>query len=82
MPQPLDDLTLKAAALARAAPENWREFVAALATFAEVHRENLVRSQLNELPVNQGRAQMAGMMYAHIRDAVVNSDKMIKKEPR
>lgn len=56
------ELPQRAAALAQAAPEQWRAFVSALTAFNEHHRENLIRSALSDLPVNQGRAQMTGII--------------------
>ncbi|QIG66844.1 hypothetical protein EVB41_014 [Rhizobium phage RHph_TM3_14A] len=78
--QPQDALTHKAAALARAAPDLWRDFLQALAEYTEHHRENLVRSQLAELPINQGRAQMLTVLTAHLNDCLTNAEKMNKKE--
>jgi len=63
-------LPQKAAALAQAAPEQWRAFVSALAEFNEHHRENLIRSALPDLPVNQGRAQMIGMLLSVFSEAL------------
>lgn len=63
-------LPQKAASLARAAPEQWREFVSAFAEFNELHRDNLTRSALPELPVNQGRAQMVGIIYEMMAKAL------------
>lgn len=78
MASPHDTLTLKAAALARAAPDIWREYVSALAEFAEHHRDNLVKSQLPELPVNQGRAQLITALHKAMAEALTNADKIKK----
>lgn len=75
---PLDNLTLKAAALARAAPDHWREFVSALAEFSEIHRDNLVKSQLADLPVNQGRAQIMSAFHQSMAECTVRADKIKK----
>lgn len=75
------NLTMKAASLARIAPEQWRDFLAALADFRDHHRENLVQSPLNELPINQGRAQILGALHKNLSECLVNSEKMTKKEP-
>lgn len=77
MQQPHVILTQKAAALARVAPEYWREFLVAFADFTEHHRDNLVKSQLPDLPVNQGRAQMLSILTDILSDS---ADKMNKKE--
>lgn len=71
-------LPLKAAALAQAAPEQWRAFVSALAEFEEHHRDNLVRSALPDLPVNQGRAQMLGILTGIFAQALTAGNKKEK----
>ena len=76
--QPKEELILKAAILARNAPEQWRDFVEALRKHNEVHRDNLVKSPMNELPVNQGRAQMATNLLGMLATCVETADKMKK----
>lgn len=70
------DLTQKAAALARKAPDQWRDFLAVLAEFTEHHRENLVNSQLADLPVNQGRAQILATLQKKLENCLVDAEKM------
>lgn len=76
---PSDNLTMKAAQLARLAPREWREFMEALAVYNNVHRENLVMSPLQELPVNQGRAQSLSSLHDRLAHAVSNADKINRK---
>lgn len=79
---PLDNLTLKAAALARVAPDLWRDYVSAIADFAEIHRDNLVKSPLPDLPVNQGRAQIMSAFHKSMAECLANSDKIKKGTPK
>lgn len=74
--QPKDELTIRAAQLARSAPEQWRGLVEALGKYNEVRRENLVRSPLNELPVNQGRAQEAKAILDVFANCLNNAGKI------
>lgn len=76
--QPKDTLILKAAAIAKTHPELWRGFTTALAAYTEVHRENLIKSPLNELPVNQGRAQSLANLTTLLANSVENADKITK----
>lgn len=74
--QPREELILKAATLARSAPNEWREFVEALGKYNEVTRENLVKSPLNELPVNQGRALMSASILGIFVECLKSADKI------
>lgn len=76
--QQQDNLTLKAAIIAKAAPDQWRSFTDALAGYTEVHQENLLKSPLPDLPVNQGRAQALTMLHRLLKDCLVNADKLNK----
>lgn len=80
--QPKEELILKAATLARIAPDDWRNFVEALGRYAEVHRENLIKSPLNELPVNQGRAQTASSLREMLADCLISADRIKGKKPK
>lgn len=76
--QPRDNLTMKAAALAKQSPELWAEFLQAVAAVSDTHRENLIKSPLDMLPVMQGRAQMATDFSNALAMAVINADKIGK----
>lgn len=78
--QPHDELTIKAAALAKSSPIQWRDFLQALATFSNVHKENLVNSPLPALPVNQGRAQILSTLQGILGNCVANAEKFTPKD--
>jgi|APCry1669188879_1035177.scaffolds.fasta_scaffold97729_2 hypothetical protein len=52
-----EDLIIRAAILARTAPESWKEFLGAFTQYTNKQRDNLVASPFETLPVAQGRAQ-------------------------
>lgn len=66
--QPLEDLITRAAQLERASPQEWQEFVKSLAVYTDVHRDNVIKSPLPELPVNQGRAQSLSSLLKALSD--------------
>lgn len=73
--QQQQNLTLKAANLAKSSPQQWRDFLDALAAYTEVHKDNLIKSALPELPVNQGRAQALTVIHKVLSDALASADK-------
>jgi hypothetical protein len=58
----LDDLIRQAAALARSNPQQWSAFVQAFHAYTTQNFTNLIQSTLEELPRNQGRAQIAALL--------------------
>jgi len=62
-------LTIKAAELAGRAPEDWLLFIEALAAHVEEVRDNCIRSPLDMLQINQGRAQALTAILKELRDA-------------
>lgn len=52
-------LTLKTAALARAAPREWAEFLAEWRSYADTKKDECIRAPVEVLQVAQGRAQNA-----------------------
>lgn len=79
-PTPKEDLAVRAAALLRNAPLEWQAFVKALAVYTEVHRDNLVKSPMAELPVNQGRAHALSSLLDTLKDAADIADKIRKNQ--
>jgi|GEM_PF-5310824 len=77
---PRDNLSVKAATLAKLSPQAWSDFLEALAVYNEVHRENLVKSPLPELAVNQGRAQALSSLIGILTACKENADKIARKE--
>lgn len=78
--QPHQDLTTRAAALARSSPQQWQEFLRALNAFKDGHKENLVNSPLADIQVNQGRAQILSILCNLLGDSVANAAKMNPKD--
>lgn len=79
-PTTKEDLTMRAAALSRNAPMEWQAFVKALAVYTEVHRNNLVKSPMEELPVNQGRAQALSSLLGLLKNPEPVADKLRKNQ--
>ena len=74
-----EELIVKAAALAKSAPAQWADFLAAFAKYKEVHRDNLLNSPPDALQINQGRAQILSVVHDLLSDAVKNAEKMTGK---
>lgn len=70
------DLTIRAAMLARSAPENWKEFLGALANYTNQQSQNCIQSPLETLPVAQGRAQNAAHVYGLLANCLSSADKL------
>lgn len=62
-------LSEKTAALARSAPQQWREFLAELAVEAEKKKDECVRAPVEVLQVTQGRAQQITALLDLFRKA-------------
>lgn len=77
--RPKDDLTTKAAQLARAAPNEWRGFLEALAGYNDFMRASLVQSPLAELQINQGKAQAIDALTKHLRDCLSDAEQLARK---
>jgi hypothetical protein len=77
--QPLDQLTISAAHLAKSSPTSWQNFLQALAAVNNVHRDNLLKSPLPDLPVNQGRAQILSLLFETCTNCTANADKIAQK---
>jgi hypothetical protein len=70
------DLILRAATLARSAPESWEKFLGALAQYTETQRHNCISSPIEMLPVTQGRAQACVHLLALLKDCSLTADKI------
>lgn len=70
------DLILKAANLARSAPGTWQEFLGALQAFADRQKDNCIQSPLKQLPVAQGRAQIAARLHELMATCLQSADKI------
>jgi len=69
------DLILKSAALARAAPGEWSEFLAALQGYTDRTVKELVASPPEILQVNQGRLRMLGTLLDTLAECKQAADK-------
>lgn len=78
MSNPRDDkdLTLPAAALARAAPREWAEFMIAFRKYTDGQRDHVVQATLEELQRAQGRAQNSTVLFSLLEDAVKAADRI------
>ena len=70
------ELILKAAALARSAPEDWKQFVGALSAYTDVQISNCISSPLEALPQNQGRAQACVAILRSFRECLKTADQI------
>jgi hypothetical protein len=75
-------LTQAAAALARAAPNPWKEFLAALEAHTNGRKDELLKSPVEELQRNQGRAQHASALFDLLTKAVFDADRAAKLRER
>lgn len=62
-------LTVRAAELASRAPEDWQLFIESLTAHVDEARDNCIRSPLDMLQINQGRAQALTAILQTLRDA-------------
>lgn len=69
-------LTIKAAALARIAPQQWREFLAELAAYSDKKRTELVQAPVETIQVAQGRAQACALLCDLFGSAVKDADRV------
>jgi len=75
----MSDLTIRAAQLARYAPENWKEFLGAFEHYTQQQIQNCVSSPLDVLPVNQGRAQACAALLRLLTDCVKDADQIERR---
>lgn len=73
------ELILAAAKLARTAPENWNEFLGALAAHTDQYISNCISSPIEALPQNQGRAQSMVALQKVLRDCMKLADQIEEK---
>ena len=71
-----DQLTMRAAELARSSPENWMRFLESFEQCAARAYEKCVQSTLEELPRSQGRAQAAAHIHGLFRDCLASAAKI------
>jgi len=74
------ELILRAAELARTAPRSWKEFLGALSNFTDHQKNNCIQSPLDQLPVAQGRAQLAAHLHDLLANCISSADKIEGKK--
>jgi hypothetical protein len=72
-------LILRAAELARNAPQSWQHFVEAFRAYSSEQTVNLIQSPLDQLPVAQGRAQSSSRLLDHFANCLSSADKIESK---
>lgn len=75
------ELILAAAQLSRRAPDEWSKFLEELANYAEDIVVACVRSQLDMLPVAQGRAQSIVKLQQTLVDCRKAADEIVNRVP-
>lgn len=70
------DLTMKAALLARNAPDSWKQFLGAFQDYSSQQIQNCIQSPLELLPVAQGRAQATARLYGLLAECLTSADKI------
>jgi hypothetical protein len=73
------DLILKAANLARRAPQDWEQFIGALKIYTDIRRDQCVSSPVDTLQVAQGRAQQSASLLRLLEECVKTADQMTEK---
>lgn len=74
--RPDQELIVKAAGLARAAPQAWSEFILAMNKFATAGAMLCVASPPEQLQRMQGRAQQCAEITTLFEDAVKSADRV------
>jgi hypothetical protein len=72
-------LQVRAAELRAADIERWNRFLEAYAAYAEEAKDTLVRSPVDILTINQGRAQFAADLVKILTDAPSTADKLTQR---
>jgi hypothetical protein len=75
-------LTIKAATLAGAAPQEWRAFLAELSAYFTTKQDELLKAPVTELQKAQGRAQAIAILLDQLQGAVQGAERIVKLEER
>jgi len=68
-------LTLTAAALAKTAPTQWREFLAELEAYSAIKAKECIQAPVEVLQVTQGRAQQVASLLTLFTNAVKDAER-------
>lgn len=74
------ELILRAAELARTSPRSWNEFLGALSSFTDHVKNDCIQSPLEQLPVAQGRAQIAAHLLGLLATCLQSADRIEGKQ--
>lgn len=69
-------LTLTAAALAKTAPTQWREFLAELEVYAAAKSKECIQAPVEVLQVTQGRAQQVASLLTLFTNAIKDAERV------
>ena len=70
------ELNIKAAAIARSNPGDWRRFLEAFEEFAEVQINKCIDAHADDVRLAQGRAQQCKQLVTLFKDAVKTADRI------
>jgi hypothetical protein len=73
------ELIVVSAAIARRAPEEWSDFLAAFKSYTDTRRDQCVSSPVDTLQVTQGRAQQCVSLLRLLEDCVRTADQIAEK---
>jgi hypothetical protein len=73
------DLILKTASLARMAPKEWSDFLAAFKSYTDQRRDQCVSSPVDTILVSQGRAQQCASLLRLFDECMTTADQIQDK---
>lgn len=77
-----DQFIIKAAALSRAAPNEWRGFVEEFKRYVDRRRDECVRAPADMVFVAQGRAQQCDVLFGQLDTCRSVADRIAEKGKR
>lgn len=73
------DLILKTASLARMAPQEWSDFLAAFKQYTDTRRDQCVSSPVDTILIAQGRAQQCASLLRLFEECLTTADQIQEK---
>jgi hypothetical protein len=74
------DLIIKAASLARRAPEEWSAFLGAFGEYADLTRDQCISSPIDTVLIAQGRARECGALLRLFSECLKTADQIMEKK--
>jgi hypothetical protein len=74
------DLIITSAAIARRAPDEWTDFLAAFKSYTDTRRDQCVSSPVDMLQVAQGRAQQCVSLLRLFEECIRTADQITEKK--